>query len=256
VYPQNPFPPDKAIWRARVNEDAYYNPIVAPFTKKSEISYLKKTPLLNYEKYERCNLPKESVFYGSDGREVAACEVCHGTLDKKHPILYLTVGEWKLKKAINVSIICHSKKAHRTGSDLIEAYQSVLALKKQTAKNKSEIRQWKIINKALANEFSKTVPTNEEYKYMFSALYTHCLLKSGKSSGVFYPSVGYRFYGHNVAYNTELIDNGTLVLEKVHHVKCTFVSKKKPPKIDIIESTNTFRGDDIIWKSHTSPVST
>jgi hypothetical protein len=238
IFLQKPTPPDKSIWRARINEDAEHK----PYTQTMDISYIKKT-----EKYGRCNLTGETVFYGADGLSVAVSEVCNGKLTEINPILYLTVGEWKLKEAINVSIICHSKKAHKRSGDLIIAYQSLLSLKKKTAKNKSEIRQWKSINKFLSREYSKKVCSGEENKYMISATYSHSLLKSGKSLGIFYPSVAYKLYGHNVAYNKKLIDEGKIVLEKVHYIKCTFVHKKRPPKIETITLTDKIQNGFITW---------
>jgi hypothetical protein len=238
IFPQKPVSSGKSIWRARINEDSEHN----PYTKTEDISYKKEQ-----KEYGRCNLIGESVFYGADGRSVAATEVCNGKLTKNNPILYLTVGEWKLKEAINVSIICHSKIAHKRSGDLIIAYQSLLSLKKKTAKNKSEIRQWKIINKFLAYEFSKEVHHKEENKYLLSAVYSHSLLKSGNSLGIYYPSVAYQLYGHNVAYSKKIIDESKLVLEKVHYIKCTFVRKKQPPKIEEIACTNNIHNGIITW---------
>jgi hypothetical protein len=239
VFPQKPTPPGRAIWRAVINnKDIGYK----PYTKIEDISY-RKSP----DKYGRCNLIGDPVFYGADGLNVAASEVCRGRLTKTNSAVYLTVGEWKLKEDTTVSIICHSRTAHKRSGDLIIAYQSLLALKKKSAKSKSEIRQWKLINRFLAYEFSKEVPSGEENKYMFSAAYSHSLLKSKKSFGIFYPSVGYRFYGHNAAYSTKLVDEGKLVLEKAHYIKCTFVSKKRPPKIETIASTDKIQGGLITW---------
>jgi hypothetical protein len=239
VFPQNPSPTDKAIWRARINEDAG-----CPYTNTDDISYKKNTTA--DQKYGRCNLAKESCFYGSDGIEVAVSEVCD-RLSKDNPVLYLTVGGWKLKELINVSIMCHSMKAHKRSGDLVVAYQSLLDLKKKSAKSKSEIRQWKITNKFLAHEFSKKVRNGEENKYVISAVYSHSLLKSQNSLGIFYPSVAYKLYGHNAAYCTKLIDENKLVLKEVHYIKCSFVKKNHPPKIEKLKYTNNIQNNSIIW---------
>ena len=235
-------PTNRPIYRARINEDEAHNYRYTPFDNKNQITYLE-----NPSKYGRCNIIGSPVFYGADGLDVAACESCNGILSQEQPIMYLTIGEWILKNEIEVSIICHSKRAHKKSGDLIVAYRSLLSLKKKKATNKKEIKIWKIINSFLSNEFSKEVQSNEEAKYKISALFTSKLLKSPKVSGVYYPSVSYRFYGHNVALDIDLIDNGTLVLESVNHVKCPFVHKKKPPKIEILNSTQAFLGDSIIW---------
>lgn len=241
AFPQKPA--IKAIYRARINEDASHNYIIDPYNDKKEITYSK-----NPTKYGRCNIIGKPVFYGADGLDIAVSESCADVLNSKNSILYLTVGEWKLKKDIEVSIICHSKKAHRKSGDLIIAYQSLLKLKKNTAASKNEIRIWKIINKYLSGEFSKKVSQGEECKYKSSALFSNSLLKSKMVSGIYYPSVGYRFYGHNVAYDTNLIDDGSIILESAKHVKCTFIHKNKAPKIEVLNSTHSIDGDHMIWK--------
>lgn len=233
---------DKSIYRARVNEDKTKKLIYEPFDNKNQITYLR-----NSDKYGRCNTIGDSVFYGSDGLEVAVCESCNGFLSQKSPTVYLTIGEWKLKKNIEVSIICHSKRARNKSGDLFIAYQSLLNLKKRTATNRSEIRIWKKVNSFLSNEFSKKVESHENFKYKITAIFTNRLLKSRKVSGVWYPSVGYRFHGHNVAFGIDLIDNGSIVLESVNHVECTFVNNNQPPKIKILGCTHTFSDDRIIW---------
>lgn len=235
-------PVDKPIYRARINEDINHKYIYNPFDDKNDISYLK-----NPGKYGRSNIIGEPVFYGADGLDIAVCELCNGVLSKENPTLYLTVGEWRLKKDIEVSIICHSKKAHRRSGDLAIAYQSLLKLKKSTSTTKSQIRIWKIINKFLSNEFAKNVEHGKEFKYKISALFASQLLKSKMVSGIFYPSVGYRFYGHNVAYDTSLIDDGAIVLESVKHVKCTFIHKNKAPKIEVLNSSQSIIADRIVW---------
>jgi hypothetical protein len=239
-------PGKEPIYRACINTDSNGNFIIEPFNSKNRISYNNHP-----NKYGRCNLIDRPVFYGANGLEVAASEACNNILNKDENTLYLTVGEWRLQTAISVSIVCHSKRAHKRSSELIQAYQGLLRLEKKKNKSKSEIRIWKIKNKFFADEFSKEVLKGQEKKYLFSALYSNVVLNTKdetlKSAGLWYPSVAYRYFGHNVAYDNTLIDNGTIVLESVKHIKCTFTKKNKPPRIEILASTDKFRDDLILW---------
>ena len=165
--------------------------------------------------------------------------------------MYLSVGEWLLTKKIQVSIVCHSRRAHRRSGDLIQAYQSLTKLIKSKSNNQSEFRIWKRKNRFFSDEFAKNVNWGNEKEYLFSALYSNVVLNTKneklKASGLWYPSVAYKFFGHNVAYKTELIENGTLILNSVKHVKCSYLSKKSKPIVEVIAETNIIKDDVISW---------
>ncbi|HEY4785951.1 MAG TPA: hypothetical protein VIH57_07870, partial [Bacteroidales bacterium] len=212
LFPQNPG--GNPIYRARINTDSENNFIYEPYKSKEKISYNS-----NPNNYGRCNLIGKPIFYGADGLNVAINEACNNILNKKTPTLYLTVGEWRLQRSISVSIVCHSRKALKRSGDLIKAYQSLLILEKKKNWSKSDVRIWKIKNKFFSDEFAKEVSKGLEKNYLFSSLYSNIVLNTKdeklKSSGLWYPSVAYRFFGHNVAYEKSLIDNGTIILEAV-----------------------------------------
>ena len=122
-----------------------------PYDKISRMSYNPK-PASNLG---RANLKQESVFYAAGTLDNAAIESCQDELKKGTKIFFVTVGEWILKKGLEIHVVCHSKKAQSTGTDLIVAAESI---EEMMRKDRSEEEYQVLLLKSefFADQFAKS----------------------------------------------------------------------------------------------------
>lgn len=237
----------KTIFRARINEDEVnHKYIYEPFIEVCKISYNR-----NPRDYGRANINNKPMFYAANGLCPSVKEVCKSSLNEQNKVLFLTVGEWRLIQDIKVSIICNSNRTKKKGKELLIAYNALVNFIKPTI-SKSEFRIWKIKTKFFADEFAKKVDSGFEKQYMYSAIYSQLILNykddSLKADGIFYPSVAYDFDSYNVVYHKNLIDAGSVILEKAHHIKCTYVGKNLEPFCETIKIAKRIESNKtIIW---------
>jgi len=227
------------IYRSCINDNEN------PFEKISRIAY---NPDPDY--IERANLKGKGTGYGAGSLNISAIENCQYELrNGKRRTFYLTIGAWIPTRDLNVIVICHSKRARKVGTDLRDAYYSLL--KKQAGSRKDK-RVWNLKNKFFAEQFAKE-KFKHENDYLFSALFSNTVFKSEDPiiDAIWYPSVAYRLKGFNIAYKPSLVDNKELIIKKVFYVKIQFKSNYRSfPTISIISESSTFEGDMIIWSTY------
>ena len=92
------------------------------FDQESRLSY-NPNPAT---KLGRANLVGESVFYAASTVDNAAIEACQDEVrNSDKSVFYITIGEWKLIRDIEINLICHSDKAQSTGTDIPVAVESL-----------------------------------------------------------------------------------------------------------------------------------
>jgi len=244
--PYNPFP-QKAnsgyIYRACMNKEDS-----KPFDSIKRIAY---NPAPDY--IGRANLIGKGVGYGASSIDTAAIEVCQDSLRKSQKRKFeLTIGKWIISQDIHTAVICYSKKALETPTDLIDAYNSITKQKiEEHGFNKKQLRIWNLKNRFFAEQFAKSNIICDNYNdYLFSALYSNTIFKSKKPNFdcIWYPSQAYNYIGFNIAYKPLLFDSGILKLQKAYCVSIEFQSNYKYyPKINILKETDTFKANKIIW---------
>jgi hypothetical protein len=236
--PYNTFlqvPPAK-IYRGQVSSGK-------PFEKKSRLSY-NPNPTTQIG---RANLIGETVFYASSSLDNAAIESCQDELRSGERVFHVTVGEWTLKSEINLNLMCHSKNAQSTGTDLPVAANALEPLMRK-GRTEEQYKSLLLKSEFFSDQFAKT-----EVKclndYAFSAQYASEVLNKTRDlcDGICYPSVAYRLKGFNVAYKTTLFDNGTFIFTGAYFVKLTFVGLDIYPKFEILKETRSFSDDLINW---------
>ena len=180
----------------------------------SSISRLSYCPsdILREGVYNRCNLPKQEMFYGTlfgeGGDEIKHAEItsvfeisdlCHETSYEDE---YYVSGEWLATRDISALVIFdHTQPAK---SSIIqkakyEAEQLLLAHPNETIGDVSIIKA-----------FSQEVRNNSEYR--FSACYSAFLFKSFPIDAIIYPSVRTENVGTCIAIRPSFVDSGGIKL--------------------------------------------
>jgi hypothetical protein len=207
-----------AIFRCR----KYNLPLESLFCFESDLSF--RTDLSNISDFGRCNVPKNSVFYGSMLSHI------HKNSEKDKPQMkdpgYLTailettklldppkssevsegveifgVGMWEATEDFGVSIMPPNevwKKESELAKDLLEIHEDNMI----KAGASDEIREF---YKIMGSEFSKYMHNKPSKEYGISALFSaHSVMSAG---GVIYSSVKQEHKGLNIALTPYTIDN-------------------------------------------------
>jgi hypothetical protein len=237
--PYNIFPyiAGSRIFRGQVSE-------VNPFDQVSRLSY-NPNPAT---KLGRANLVGESVFYAAGSIDNAAIEACQDDLrNSDESVFYITIGEWKLNRDIEINLICHSDKAQSTGTDIPVAIES---LESKMRENRTEEEYNTLLKKNIffANQFAKENIENHK-DYAYSAIYSSQLLHNGERicDGICFPSVAYKLVGFNFVFQKDLFDNGDFEFVAAHFLKLTFENKEKYPKIERLKMSENIVNGTINW---------
>lgn len=153
--------------------------------------------------YGRANEEKNSLFYGS----LSSVELEHALLttcmessklvrDQKHGHQTFTVGVWKTKHGFEIPILHHPEPS---ADPMREKHRLALAKDIENFPQEDRERILKL-QKILAREFSKRVPTTADKKdaYLLSAAFAELMYDRG-FAGLAYPSVETDGKGQNVA---------------------------------------------------------
>ncbi|OJX90996.1 MAG: hypothetical protein BGP01_03735 [Paludibacter sp. 47-17] len=224
------------IFRAIINDNT------SPFNSINRIKY---NPSPSY--ISRANMKGQGIAYYTCDLDISVIEACRDKLrNSSDREFYLTVSKWKIVKGVAVQIICNSQKAQSVGTDLIEFCKATNAKRRKDFKRKY-YRTYSLKTRFIADQYAKDDIACEK-DYIISAIHSKTLLKSEKIDGVIYPSVGYMYKGFNYAIKPSLFDNSYFQLNEVAHVKVRFDKDfTKYPKIEVLKTTSTFSGDEIVW---------
>lgn len=182
--------------------------------KVDSISRLSYCPsyLLREGVYNRCNLPKQEMFYGTlfgEGDDeikhalitsvFEVSDLCHETSNKDE---YYVSGEWLATKDIKALVIFdHTQSAKST----------IIQKAKQKAEQfLSAYPDRTIGDAALIEAFSKEVKNNSDYR--ITACYSDYLFNKCGVSAIVYPSVRTGKVGTCIAIRPSLVDSGDIKL--------------------------------------------
>lgn len=224
------------IFRAIINDNT------SPFNSINRIKY---NPNPSY--ISRANMKGQGIAYYACDLDISVIEACRDELRKSSERkFYLTVSQWKIIKRFAVQIICNSKKAQSAGTDLVDICKATSAARRKKMKKK-HYRTYSLTAQFIADQYAKDKIACEK-DYIISAIHSKTLLKSEIIDGIIYPSVGYKYKGFNYAIKPSLFDSSYFQLNKVTYVKVKFDKNyTKYPKIEVIKTTSTFSGDEIVW---------
>lgn len=158
--------------------------------------------------YSRCNEPGQQIFYCSLDRPTSYSESLIIRKDKISPVL-CSLGVWKLKKDINVGIIAHPYKDKRYTAYDIEIGEKLDGVILRDCKEiGQEVRELQYF---FTIWFRFLVGDHVHYKV--TAAISNILFEA--VDAIIYPSVPFMGQGNNFAFKKDLIDNKSLVLQKV-----------------------------------------
>lgn len=181
------------------------NRILGSNKRIREIKFLKYPPSEKVTKYGRCNLPKQSVFYGSTMFMTAMSEMKPRVGD------LITKSIWKLKKPKHLTYcpIFHIQPTNGTMNPhswrLEQEFNKVL--KRDFPKEMHE--PVTNLSKFIAYHFSKFVHHKQNKNYLFSAYFSNKILnelENGTIDGLVYPSVQSHLSFENVVLKTNVFD--------------------------------------------------
>jgi len=214
-----------------------------------KIKFLKYPPAEKVTKYGRCNLPKQSVFYGSTMFMTAMGEMKPRVGD------LITKSIWKLKKPKHLKFcpIFHVQPTNGTFNPnswkLEKEFDKVL-------KRDFPEEMYEPVNnlsKFIAFHFSKYVHHKKNKDYLFSAYFSNKILNEldgGTIDGIVYPSVQSHLSFDNIVLKTGVFDDN-YELSEVHE---SIVTKDPNDggKGYLMSGINDcknfdFKNDNILW---------
>ena len=225
------------------------NRILGTNKRIKEIKFLKYPLAEKVTKYGRCNLPKQSVFYGSTMFMTAMSEMQPRVGD------LITKSIWKLKEkhALKLCPIFHIQPTNGTFN--LNSYNLEQDFFELVKRDFPENLQEVVVNlsKFIAFHFSKFVHHKRNKDYLFSAFFANKILNefnNGTIEGIMYPSIKSHLSFENVAIKTAVFDKYYDLLE-VHES----VVKKDPSDGDkgyLMSGINDckefdFENDKILW---------
>lgn len=181
------------------------NRILGSNKRIKEIKFLKYPPAQKVTKYGRCNLPKQSVFYGSTLSMTAMNEMKPRVGD------LITKSIWKLKepKHLTYCPIFHIQPTNGTMNPhswkLEQEFNKVLRRDFPQEMYEPVI----YLSKFIAYHFSKFVHHKRNKDYLFSAYFSNKILnelENGTIDGIVYPSVQSHLSFENVVLKTNVFD--------------------------------------------------
>ena len=243
------FPTDNSfIYRALINSES---------TPYISIKWIRYNPNPNY--ISRANLKNKGTAYYSCAPDISIIECCMDKLKTSNEREFeLTVSKWKIMKKLSFQIICNSKEAQLSGTDLA-IYCLATNKKRQTELKRKYYRTYFLKARFLADQYAKGL-INCDKDYYISAFHAKSILKPENNvDGIIYPSVQYYYKGFNYAFTPRLFDDSYFKIQhsiieisgahEVAHIKVKFDKKNifKYPSWEVIKSTTNFENDRIIW---------
>ena len=190
------------------------------FYSEDQISYIKDKNIIENKmnKYGRCNLPHQVMFYGAiessvikQQRVTAISETSRIFRDPESINIegeLHTLSRWELLEDIIVAELVFHDDAIQKNPDTMNAFAHHLP--KILA---SDYREGMLkLMKLFSYEFAKTVLSDEDFNYKISAAYTNLIINDVKLTdgrnieGITYPSVISGFQGQNVVLDPDVVN--------------------------------------------------
>lgn len=191
-----------------------------------------KSPELN-----RCNIPRQPVFYCSDKCYVSINESLKAQNINSFPFhLYLSIWRVKITKKWKILPLIFFPLAkinplhdfaQRNEQEVIEKYQKYL--------RKEDIKNY---IKFYHDEFRKI------NCYEFSSIISHKYLYDDENDAILYPSVQENAEGNNYAFNPKYINNNDIVLDETYRFR---IEKKDDEYSWYLEAKGSLNAGKIEW---------
>lgn len=170
-----------------------------------KINFLENPPKDYVNKYGRCNLKKDSIFYASPMLTTALSEMRPKVGD------LITKSIWKLKEEHTFKICPIFHIQPNNGTMNVNTFELEKKFYELVNKNFEENDRLAVINltKFIAYHFSKPVNPENDKDYLFSAYFAHKLLNeldNGTIEGILYPSVKEHLSFENVALKADVFE--------------------------------------------------
>ncbi|WP_370402898.1 hypothetical protein, partial [Tenacibaculum dicentrarchi] len=169
------------------------------------IDFLKYPPAEKVNRYGRCNLKKESIFYGAPMITTALSEM----RPKVGELVTKSIWKVKEKHTFKICPIFHIQPTNGTMNP--HSFEMEQSFYEDVNKNFKGKTKEAVINltKFIAFHFSKNVNPDNDRDYIFSAFFANKLLNEldgGTIEGILYPSVKEKLSFENVALKADVFD--------------------------------------------------
>lgn len=212
-------PASNALFRTRLHEENNL------FQKNSDISLAPQSSVKNFA---RCNRPFQSKFYCSENRPTSYAELAKYMVETKKvgEKIYVTIGEWLLKKPLIVFMIPSPEKEKHT-SRIDQIYGKTL----QTFidNSNSEIQEATMcLYRYLFDKFRK-IEEDDLKTYIITAAFCNLSFNQlkGNVNGICYPSVPFCEQGLNFSINSNFMTSDYIELTNVMRNELTVCENEK-----------------------------
>jgi hypothetical protein len=215
-----------------------------------QIKYLKYPPSDSVNNYGRCNRPKQSVLYAGFIKPVIISELKPEVGD------LVTTSIWKVRDNQTMfycPIFLNQPMDGTLNIRSFEINQSFENTIKSLPENEKILIRF--ISQFVADEFSKTIKTNNNFEYFLSAYFSNMIfneLNCGKVEAICYPSVPEKLSFENLAIKPDIFEQKYELAEVSDSVVAYKRSGKFHYRLEGIGSTNNFDLDNgkIIWEQN------
>lgn len=236
-------PSDIVFFRTRTHEN---------FVLFPKISSISIAPKKFVESFARCNRPFQNVFYCSEDRPTSYMElidnwsVTHKPGDK----IYVTIGEWEIKKKLEVIIITCPDKSKRTS---VYDKEHGPALDTFINSEEGENKESLIIFYQYLFDLFRKPAKKDSLPYIITTAYCNAsLMQSSSTNGIYYPSVPFEGNGINLAIRNSFFNYENLTIKSALMNELT-VSLNNDKKLEFTETKRWLSqgiridNDKIIW---------
>lgn len=188
-------------------EEPIYRGVPWP-TKPTNIKQLSYPPA-NKVKLGRANNPEKPIFYGSAGCHSTIMEIAPNQGDR------LAISKWRTKHNLNLVCVGYTEKAFKEKSGM-NRFEKLPFVKQHAADPLSHKQGNQFAHEFLAREFTKRVPTGQEWQYKISAAISELALNALsfgingapviEIAGILYPSTPNEANADNVALKYSIVD--------------------------------------------------
>lgn len=211
IYPKDKEKENEFVYRARV----HYSQDPPIFNWPSELSYRRDQFIRiaqdKPEYFGRAHLPYTSMFYGSvsapnlPGYIASMYEAIKKSEKREH--FFVTVGVWKLRRAISVSDIFAPTTFLKYNPDSNRSWYDQLKIIQKNKLDENQAINALLFNRFLSNEFAKEVGEQDDHLYLNSAYYSHLICNKTSLGGILYASRQVEGAAYNLALTPSTVDS-------------------------------------------------
>jgi len=200
------------------------------------IGDISNAPSQNVKNFARCNRPYQSKFYCSENRPTSYWELVEDWAETKKvgEKIYVTIGEWVLKKSLTAIIVTTPDIADRTSE--FDKWHGSIMDKRVSNFDKETQEAMVIFYRYLFKNFRKPAK-NDTKTYIITSAYCNLALShsSNSANGIFYPSIPYQGQGLNLALNADFVTSDNIELNSILRNEFT-VYENENKKISFAET--------------------